>query len=460
MDDQNRQNPDTSGIPGGTAPDFWRDSGTENNTGGTYTNNYGYGSNTDNWFSGSCPQTGQENGAQSSSAGGNAENDIWHTSQWGNGFQSDGEDPFWSQEIRWDNSGGFANRQPDPSGAPNPQNEYCQKVQAENPQTMGNGQTAFPYEAPRPDSGQPHVYASVNAAKKSGGLAIACLVLGIFGFFSGIFLIGLVLDVVAVILGIVALTNGYPKKGCAVTGLILSILSIVTTVLVYIAASGGFSSSKDPYFVKEPHIPSTDELLISDELMEQVSCTDSRIPSGIVLTFRNLNPKEVDFSVIVTYFDEDGDLVSRRNGYLWACAASGGEAALLVSAPHDRDYEPLPYDHYSVEIYARSRDYFNLDSPVITNYSKDIVVEADRSSDRGVLASITSNAPVPITDLELVCVFYQDGKPVGFASSYLHDYMEGQTEEFYAPYDEEYNAIEYDDFRVFVNRAESDLETE
>ncbi len=261
------------------------------------------------------------------------------------------------------------------------------------------------------------------------------------------------------ILGIIVLTNSHPRKGAAVTGMVIAILSIVTTVLVYVAASGGFSSSKDPYSVKDTYIPSQEELAASDALLEQVTWADYGTDSGVIFTFENRNPEEVDFTIHVSYFDEDGDLVSRRNGYLWACAASGGEAAVLISAPHDRDYEKLPYDYYSVEIYARSRNYYG-DENLISNYSRDISVVAERSSNDGVLASLLSSAPVPITDLELVCIFYQDGEAVGSCESYLYDYMEGQTAEFYAPLDEEYHTIDYDDFKVFVNRAESDLDTE
>ena len=60
----------------------------------------------------------------------------------------------------------------------------------------------------------------VYDSRKNSGLAIACLVLAILGFLSGIFFVGIALDVLAVILGIIALIQNNKKKGLPVAGMI------------------------------------------------------------------------------------------------------------------------------------------------------------------------------------------------------------------------------------------------
>lgn len=70
------------------------------------------------------------------------------------------------------------------------------------------------------------------------GMAIAALVLGILGFLGSFFAVGLVLGIIAVIVGIVAVrrvSKGTASgRGMAVTGIVLGALSIVIGVIAAI----------------------------------------------------------------------------------------------------------------------------------------------------------------------------------------------------------------------------------
>lgn len=92
------------------------------------------------------------------------------------------------------------------------------------PPYQGAGQSNMPYGQASGD---------VYDSRKNSGLAIAFLVLGILGFLSGIFFVGIALDVLAVILGIIALIQNNKKKGLPVAGMILAVLSILLTFLFY-----------------------------------------------------------------------------------------------------------------------------------------------------------------------------------------------------------------------------------
>lgn len=82
-----------------------------------------------------------------------------------------------------------------------------------------------------------------NGGKKSSGLAIAALVCGILSLFFGLCLgflnipayIGLVLGIVAVVLGVLA--NKKEKDGKATGGLVMGIIGIVVSAIFAIACT-------------------------------------------------------------------------------------------------------------------------------------------------------------------------------------------------------------------------------
>ena len=107
--------------------------------------------------------------------------------------------------------------------APNyygPQNPYQQNIQN-------------PYQAP---------------PEGSVGMAVASMVLGIVGFLISccFYPVTIIMAVVGLILGAVAIKKGPAGKGMAVTGIVLSIISLAFAVLVIIlAASAGTTSLWD-----------------------------------------------------------------------------------------------------------------------------------------------------------------------------------------------------------------------
>lgn len=69
--------------------------------------------------------------------------------------------------------------------------------------------------------------------QKGSGLGIASFVLGIIGFLTGIFAIGIIFDIIAIVLGLIAIAGKKNKSGFAIAGTVLSILSIILVVFVY-----------------------------------------------------------------------------------------------------------------------------------------------------------------------------------------------------------------------------------
>jgi hypothetical protein len=67
--------------------------------------------------------------------------------------------------------------------------------------------------------------------QKKNGLGIASLILGIVGFLTGIFMIGILFDIVAIILGIIAITSEKNNKGLAIGGVVISVTSIISVII-------------------------------------------------------------------------------------------------------------------------------------------------------------------------------------------------------------------------------------
>ncbi|GAB3941516.1 hypothetical protein [Corynebacterium tapiri] len=93
-----------------------------------------------------------------------------------------------------------------------------------------------------PDYGTPQFTGDVPVRKN--GLALAALILGLVGFVLMLLFIGLIgisplLGLIGLILGIVALvkaknyTEGYKRKGMAITGIVFSVLTLVASALLY-----------------------------------------------------------------------------------------------------------------------------------------------------------------------------------------------------------------------------------
>lgn len=116
---------------------------------------------------------------------------------------------------------------------------------------------SYPYDDFQPVGGPGYEgYAGYNqqpVPQGSNGLAVAALVLGIFGLMATITIIGAVLGIpvalVGVIVAIIAIVKAknYPpgqgRRGLAIAGLVLSLLSLVAVVLVAIFTFSVFSET-------------------------------------------------------------------------------------------------------------------------------------------------------------------------------------------------------------------------
>ena len=69
--------------------------------------------------------------------------------------------------------------------------------------------------------------------KKGNGFGIASLVLGILGFLTGFIAIGILFDIIAIVLGLIAIINKRQKSGLGIAGSILGFVGMITTIFIF-----------------------------------------------------------------------------------------------------------------------------------------------------------------------------------------------------------------------------------
>lgn len=116
----------------------------------------------------------------------------------------------------------------------------------------------------RPDS----AWGDPQAAPKTG-MAIAALVLGVVGFLTGIFVIGIGLDIAAIVLGLIAMQKAkaqparYGGRGLALTGLIFGAVGLVLTIMIF-ALTPAIASAACDAVPEEERPPECDEFAVID----------------------------------------------------------------------------------------------------------------------------------------------------------------------------------------------------
>lgn len=281
------------------------------------------------------------------------------------------------------------------------------------------------------------------------GLAIACLTLSIIGFFSGFLLVGIVLDVVAVILGILSLTGGKPKRGMVIAGILISLSSVLLTLLFYAFIGRIDQQAVDyPEQIELPQPPPTPSVIDNSELLSRITMEEYDVGNGVLVILENENASDVDLILRTAYYDDAGKMLSFKEDYLWSCAAHG-RAATQISPPYDKQYNNVPYDHYEIEVLAEASD----PSYYVSGVQSDLDVQADLDTRGNVLASVRSLSGKSYSSVELSCIFYADQKPIGISKGYLWDFSQKDVVEFYPPYDVSYLEMDFDTFEVIVDNA-------
>ncbi len=167
--------------------------------------------------------------------------------------------------------------------------------------------------------------------------------------------------------------------------------------------------------------------------------------SGVIAILKNNNKYSVSLDATMVYMDASGKAIGKSTADNYYFEA-GKECALSFSAPYDSNYDNVQYSSYKIS-YKLSE----LSSSIKSALS-DIVVDSNIGVDN-VMVNVKNESTKSPEFTIVSIVFYKDGAAVGYNYSYAHVESSGSEDylDFSYPYDSNYETIQIDDYKVFVN---------
>ena len=167
---------------------------------------------------------------------------------------------------------------------------------------------------------------------------------------------------------------------------------------------------------------------------------------GVVAILKNNNSYHVSLTAKIAYYSK-GKMVGTASDENYAFE-KGRTCALFFHAPYDSNYRDVEYDNYKISISAEEG------TNLICGSSK-IKVTSNFGADN-VSAEIKNNSSDDFSTIQIACVFYDNaGNAIGYDYHYADCKKKGSTDylDFDFPYDEDYETLFPNKYKIYVNNA-------
>lgn len=188
------------------------------------------------------------------------------------------------------------------------------------------------------------------------------------------------------------------------------------------------------------------EIFNAKKAIQNLYIEDHGRGRGIIQIAKNNYSFPMNLEATIVYYDSSDMMIgkSSANNYYFE---KGAECVLFYSAPTDSNYDYVPYDHYKVTYSATpvSRMKSNL---------KDIVITSNIGIDN-VMLEVTNNGDQSADFTQIYILFYQNDEIIGYDYQYADVQESGSVDylEFSFPYDDNYDTVQIDDYKIFVNSS-------
>ncbi len=166
---------------------------------------------------------------------------------------------------------------------------------------------------------------------------------------------------------------------------------------------------------------------------------------GIIAVLTNNNQYPVELEATVVYMDASGSYIgkSEADNYFFE---SGKQCALNFIGPYDSELNYVSYSSYKIS-YKLSPINEDMRSVV-----SDINIDSNIGADN-VMVNVKNNSGKSPTATIVSVVYYKNGVAVGYDRRYADIESPGSEDylEFRFPFDDNYETIQIDDYKVFVN---------
>ena len=176
----------------------------------------------------------------------------------------------------------------------------------------------------------------------------------------------------------------------------------------------------------------------ANKIEKNISISDETIaPDNTLVTIiKNGNDETVNIEVEAIFYDANGNPLGSDSAYLSIYNKQEMACAFYNI--------PSGYSDYEINIKANKNFY--------TNYSNKINVTSNDTGEQ-IVVQVVNNSDKDIESVDLVAVFYKDGKIVGYDIAYKNELRSGvtSTSNIYYPYDANYEDVSFDNYKVYVS---------
>lgn len=182
------------------------------------------------------------------------------------------------------------------------------------------------------------------------------------------------------------------------------------------------------------------EFISEDKLSEKITMESSIINDSLLLFITNNNKTTIDMDIKVEFYNKKDKVVSTEEDIY---SAIKDKKELVVIFDIYKEYE-----YYKVFIESEK-------SAFISYEDKINITEENNIDNNQINFKITNNAEEAIEYLELAIIYYKENKIVGYDYNFVTNFKKSGTTsiDFSYPYNANYDLVEYDNYKLFINEA-------
>lgn len=257
----------------------------------------------------------------------------------------------------------------------------------------------------------------MESYEKKNGLGIISLILGIVGFLTGFIGIGILLDIIAIILGFIAIVSKKHKSGLGIAGLIISSIGLLLMILVGSILSGISSNDNSTEIISntlenreetaEKESNSKDVITSSDLDISEYDYENTIGDTLHFLVIKNNSTKTVAIHSNCTALDSSGTVIGADSSDLNALG-SGCESVLV-------DYfdSVTGIDKYEYTLNVK-------EDSIYDSVIQDIDIQTSKQNDK-VIITCTNNGTEPAKFVEAHALFFSNDELIEYGSTYIVD---------------------------------------
>jgi hypothetical protein len=188
------------------------------------------------------------------------------------------------------------------------------------------------------------------------------------------------------------------------------------------------------------------EVFNAKKAVQNLSVEDYSLSHGVIQIVKNNYIFPMDLEATIVYYDSSNMMIG-KSGASNYYFEKGAECILFYSAPTDSNYDYVPYDHYKITYSASLISYMK-------SNLKDIEI-ASNIGIENVMLEVTNSGGQSAEFTQIAILFYQNGEIVGYDYQYADVQEPGSTDylEFSFPWDENYETIQIDDYKIYINSS-------